>query len=86
MALTQRERLIHVLTVIGIMGPIEHVPADVTRELAEAMRYERCRRLTDCEVDEIVCELEEEKLACVSAMAYITDELGLSQAHGGQRD
>ena len=71
MTLTQRERYIHYLSVLSCFGIMEHIPREVVVRLADDIRQERCRKLTDREVEDIINEMRVEQLAGKTAMDEI---------------
>ena len=64
MTLSERERYIHYLSVLSCFGIMEQIPKEVIVRLAEDIRHERCRKLTDRET-------EVEQMAGKSAMDEI---------------
>ena len=75
MSLSQRERWIHMYTVISIIGRVNGEPDNFIRNAMEAMRHERCRKLSNKQIGKIIDEMEEDRLACMTAMDYIVDEM-----------
>ena len=71
MTLTEREKYIHYLSVLSCFGIMEHIPREVVLRLAEDIRNERCRRLTDKQVEEIIEEMKVEQMAGKTAMDEI---------------
>ena len=71
MTLTQRERYIHYLSVLSCFGIMEQIPKEVVVRLADDIRQERCRKLTDREVEDIINEMRAEQLAGKNAMDEI---------------
>jgi hypothetical protein len=50
---------------------MEHIPREVVVRLADDIRQERCRKLTDREVEDIINEMRVEQLAGKTAMDEI---------------
>ena len=71
MTLSERERYIHYLSVLSCFGIMEQIPREVIIRLAEDIRHERCRKLTDRETEEIINEIKIEQMAGKSAMDEI---------------
>jgi len=71
LTLSERERYIHYLSVLSCFGIMEQIPKEVVGRLAQDIRQERCRKLTDVEVEDIINELKVEQLAGRSAMDEI---------------
>lgn len=83
MSLTPREKWIHMYTMISILGEARGEPESVINSTIAAMRYERCRKLTDQDIYEIIGEIEEDTLACCGAMDYIMSETEAHACGGG---
>jgi len=71
LTLTQRERYIHYLSVLSCFGIMEHIPREVIVRLADDIRKERCRKLTDTEIEDIISEMRVEQMSGKSAMDEI---------------
>ena len=71
MTLSERERYIHYLSVLSCFGIMEQIPREVVVRLAEDIRQERCRKLTDREIEDIIGEMKVEQMAGKSAMDEI---------------
>ena len=71
MTLSERERYIHYLSVLSCFGIMEEIPRTVILNLAEDIRNERCRKLSDEDVVDIVEEMKAEQMAGKTAMEEI---------------
>ena len=71
MTLSERERYIHYLSVLSCFGIMEEIPREVILNLAEDIRNERCRRLSDEDIVDIVEEMKVEQMAGKTAMEEI---------------
>ena len=71
MTLSERERYIHYLSVLSCFGLMEQIPREVGVRLAEDIRQERCRKLSDREIEDIISEMKVEQMAGKSAMDEI---------------
>ena len=71
MTLSERERYIHYLSVLSCFGIMEEIPRTVILNLAEDIRNERCRKLSDEDVVDIVEEMKSEQMAGKTAMEEI---------------
>lgn len=71
MTLSERERYIHYLSVLSCFGIMEQIPREVVVRLAEDIRQERCRKLSDREIEDIISEMKVEQMAGKSAMDEI---------------
>ena len=71
MTLTEREKYIHYLSVLSCFGIMEQIPRELVVRLAEDIRQERCRKLTDKEIEDIIGEMKVEQMAGKSAMDEI---------------
>ena len=71
MTLSERERYIHYLSVLSCFGIMEQIPKEVIMRLAEDIRKERCRKLSDKEVEDVVEEMKVEQIAGKTAMEEI---------------
>ena len=85
MTLTEREKYIHYLSVLSCFGIMEHIPREVVVRLAEDIRNERCRRLTDKQVEEIIEEMKVEQMAGKTAMDEIMRK-GFGAGHYPKRE
>ena len=75
MSLSQRERWIHMYTVISIIGRVNGEPDNFIRNAMEAMRHERCRKLSNKQIGKIIDEMEEERIGCIGAMGHILEQM-----------
>ena len=75
MALSERERFLHYMSLLSIFGVIEQIPKEVIMNLAMKMAKERCRKLTKEDIDGILGEMHEEQQAGKVAMDEILDRL-----------
>ena len=82
MTLSPREKWIHLYTTISITARVNGESDDFIRGVADAMRHERCRKLTDKERDEIIDEMEEERIGCIAAMGYILEQMESNTCRG----
>jgi len=71
LTLSERERYIHYLSVLSCFAIMEHIPKETMARLADDIRQERCRKLTDADIAGIVNELRVEQMAGKSAMDEI---------------
>ena len=75
MSLNQKEKFIHIYAVVSILGKVNGEPTDVVRDTVAVLRQERCRGLTNREIEQIIDDIEEDTLGCSNAMDYILDEM-----------
>ena len=75
MALNQRERWIHYFSLLSIFGILEHIPKAIIYNLGKKIRDERCRKLTDKDLNKILEELGEEQRAGQIVLGEILDKL-----------
>ena len=85
MPLTDRERWIHTYTVVTLLGEAYGEPEFVIDETIKAMKKERCRKLTDQQIDEISNELEVDAIACCDAIDDLMHRMECNAyGHGGR--
>ena len=85
MTLSERERYIHYLSVLSCFGIMEQIPREVVVRLAEDIRQERCRKLSDREIEDIISEMKVEQMAGKSAMDEIMRK-GFGAGHYPKRE
>jgi hypothetical protein len=71
LTLSEREKYIHYISVLSCFAIAEQIPRDIILRLSEDIRNERCRKLSDKEVEEIVEEIKTEQMAGKIAMDEI---------------
>jgi len=75
MALNEKERWIHYMSLLSIFGIIERIPKDIIMTLAMKIARERCRKLTQKDFNKILSEIHEEQQAGKVVMDEILDRL-----------
>ena len=85
MTLSERERYIHYISVLSCFGIMEQIPREVILRLAEDIRKERCRKLSDIDVEDIIGEIKVEQIAGKTAMEEIMTK-GFGINYGGTKE
>ena len=79
MVLNERERWIHYFSVLTMFGMAEGLDRSLIMIIINKIRGQRCRKLTNEEVEEIIIDMKEEQLA---GRAVMDEIIWNSESHG----